>query len=135
VAYQRRKKGDRRKLKFYVNDHNPAIIARYILLVTLAAQAPQEGLLLVQFVELFFHVYADLFLSDDNRARVDAILKDLVNFPSRSQIVRHLTVSVQGQLWYQKDLGNLADRQTTCQQRDRIASEGEQKEAVEEMFS
>ena len=100
VTYQRRKRGDRRRLKFYVNDHNPAIIARYILLLTLAAQAPQKGRRLVQFVESFVHVYADLFLTDDNRTRVDAIFGDLLaNFPSQGC---HLTVPEADQLWHVK---------------------------------
>jgi hypothetical protein len=100
TTHQRRKRGDKRKLKFYVNDHNPAIIARDILLLTLAAQTPKKGRRLDHFVEFFVHVYADLALTGDNRTRIDAALEDLIaNFVLDGS---SLTVTEQDQLWYVK---------------------------------
>ena len=113
ITHQRRKRGDKRRLKFYVNDHNPAIIARDILLLTLAAQTPKKGRRLVPFVEFFVHVYADLTLTADNRTTVDAVLEDLIaNFPSEGS---SLTVSEEGQLWHLKKIWALwlTDRQKT----------------------
>ena len=101
-------------MKFYVNDQNPAIVARDILLLTVAAQALQKGRRLVQFVDFFVQVYADLFLTDHNRTRVDAILEDLLdNFPSKGS---SLMVSEADQLWHVKKTWALwlTNQQRTC---------------------
>ena len=124
ITHQRRKRGHKRRLKFYINDHNPAIVARYILLLTLAAQAPEKGPPLVQFVEFFVRVYTDLFLTEEDRTKVDAILKDLIaSFPSEGY---YLIVSEADQLWHVKKTWALW---LTDRQQDHDVSEARQKKA------
>ena len=57
--------GDRQAIEFYVN---PAIVARDILLLTLASRTPQPDKdNFQQFVDSFVNIYADLSLDEDAR--------------------------------------------------------------------
>lgn len=83
-VYSRRKIGDKQRIEFYVNDHNPAIVARDILLLTLASRAPQgNNDSLKRFVDVFFSIYADLSLNEAAGRQLDDLLDELLNdFPS-----------------------------------------------------
>jgi hypothetical protein len=73
-VYSRQKMGDECTMEFYVNDHNPAIIARDILLLTLASRAPcTDKNSLQRFVDVFISIYADLALDDDAQVRYSTI--------------------------------------------------------------
>ena len=75
------KLGDKRRLRFWVNDFNPAIIAKDILLLSLAAQTPSEkGVNAINsHTDLFLSVWADLALTDEHRQMLDIILTKLLN--------------------------------------------------------
>ena len=99
--YSRRKMGDERAIEFYVNDLNPAIVARDILLLTLASRMPQRDKnSLKRFVDVFISIYADLALDKDARRTVDNLLDELLNkFPAMGGAMSIPSVE---QLWHVK---------------------------------
>ena len=113
-VYSRRKMGDKQAIEFYVNDLNPAIVARDILLLTLASQMPERDKdenSLKQFVDLFISIYADLSLNEDARRKVDNLLDELLtSFPA---VGGTMSIPAMEQLWHVKKTWALWKTNTT----------------------
>ena len=111
-VYSRRKMSDKQAIEFYVNDINHAIVARDILLLTLASRAPQgDKNSLKQFVDLFVSIYADLSLGEDARQTVDSLLDELLsNFPVMGGA---MSIPSEEQLWHVKKTWALWKTNTT----------------------
>lgn len=82
-TYKRYQLGERRPIEFYLNDKNPAIIARDILLLHIAGQAPFDGTTSIErYSDFFINVWAEMAISGDDKRRLNAILRELlVGFP------------------------------------------------------
>lgn len=102
-TYKRSQLGDKRPIEFYLNDKNPAIIARDILLLHIAAQAPFDGTKSIEkFADFFICVWAELAISGDHKRRLNAALRELLTEFPRSDSL--LSVPRQDDLWYVKML-------------------------------
>ncbi|XP_062503148.1 uncharacterized protein LOC134180085 [Corticium candelabrum] len=103
--------GDKRKIEFYVNDCSQAIIARDILLLTLASQAPQKTKSLNHFLDLFCNIYANLSLDECAGHKLDHLLDHLLNnFPAVDGFMHIPTVE---HLWHIKKNWALWKTKTT----------------------
>ena len=101
TTYKRRELGDERKLQMYVNDINPAIIAKNILMLQLAAQTPlrKSDKELDEHVDLFLSLWADLALNEDKRKILDVMLTQHLEEFTGSGDECFMTVPEQHHLW------------------------------------
>ena len=122
-VYSRRKMGDKRAIEFYVNDLNPAVVARDILLLTLASRMPHpDKNSLKRFVDLFISIYADLSLNEDARRTVDNLLEELLNnFPDVGGATRLMNIPAVAQLWHVKKTWALWKTNSTSMESAQLA--------------
>lgn len=79
--YKRRKLGDNRTIEILVNDEEPAIIAKDILLLTLAGKTPLQGdkTALANFTDFYVALWADLTFSRAYRSKLTDLLSELLS--------------------------------------------------------
>ncbi|XP_062503481.1 uncharacterized protein LOC134180357 [Corticium candelabrum] len=91
-VYKRRMLGDKRTVEIVINDSDPVIIAKDVLLLSLVEKTPlvrRDLTALADFTEFFTSLWFDLMLSPAHRSRLSDLLGELIsNFPEKMKFLQ-----------------------------------------------